>query len=148
MSRRRAFNLNQRGYPVAIARVKSAQDVSKCVKFAEKHQKNVGVCVASGCHSSKCMMTGAFVIDLVYMNEVCHYFALQPWLRFIRKCSNRDKCEIWRRRETFFTQVAKYHYFPNLENLRSVRSNARSTHHKFGDTAPQSRVLSKKLIFF
>eukprot|EP00026_Physarum_polycephalum_P004740 Phypoly_transcript_04763.p1 GENE.Phypoly_transcript_04763~~Phypoly_transcript_04763.p1 ORF type:complete len:530 (+),score=84.18 Phypoly_transcript_04763:103-1692(+) len=68
-ARRRAFNQNQRGYPCVLARVQHTRDVVHCVKFVNKHRKDINLCVASGCHSSKSIMDGSFVIDLYRMNK-------------------------------------------------------------------------------
>lgn len=70
--RRRAFNQNQRGFPLAIVRVADAADVQACLAFVQRQTgaaAAVKLCIISGGHSSKAMMTGAFVIDLCNMNK-------------------------------------------------------------------------------
>jgi len=68
--RRRAFNINQRGFPCVVVRVRSTRDVATCIKFVNQHREDITLCVASGCHSSKCMMDFTFVIDLGLMTKV------------------------------------------------------------------------------
>jgi FAD/FMN-containing dehydrogenase len=65
--RRRAFNENQRGFPLVIVRTQTARAVAECVKYVRRI--GLPLCVMSGGHSSKCMMTGSFVIDLYDMNQ-------------------------------------------------------------------------------
>jgi len=69
-ARERAFNQDHRGYPNLIIRPKNVGDVSSCIKFVNKYAKDVILCVASGCHSSRCMLNGAIVIDLVHVSHV------------------------------------------------------------------------------
>eukprot|EP01111_Echinosteliopsis_oligospora_P006903 TRINITY_DN2136_c0_g1_i1.p1 TRINITY_DN2136_c0_g1~~TRINITY_DN2136_c0_g1_i1.p1 ORF type:complete len:560 (-),score=143.44 TRINITY_DN2136_c0_g1_i1:45-1658(-) len=68
--RRRAFNQNQRGFPLCVVRVLSVSDVVACVRFAGKHRSEINLCIACGGHSSKCMMDGSFVIDLKDLKKV------------------------------------------------------------------------------
>lgn len=69
-ARERAFNQDHRGYPILIIRPANSHDVSFCIKFVNKYAKDEILCVASGCHSSRCMLDGAIVIDLVNLSEV------------------------------------------------------------------------------
>jgi FAD/FMN-containing dehydrogenase len=69
-ARRRPYNIDQWGYPLIIVRVKSTSDVSSCLKFIKLYSPQEKVCIASGCHSSRCMQTGSFVIDLKDLNFV------------------------------------------------------------------------------
>lgn len=72
-ARNRPFNLDQRGYPLIIVQVKNVADVVKCVNFYRDsitNKSEVRLSIASGCHSSKCMLDDAFVIDLVNLKQV------------------------------------------------------------------------------
>jgi hypothetical protein len=71
-SRRRVFNQSQRGFPLAIAQPECVADVVACVGFIRDLPQSFKLPfnVMSGGHSSKCMMDGAFVVDLVKLNRV------------------------------------------------------------------------------
>ena len=69
-ARTRPYNMDQQGFPLIIVRVKNTQDISKCIKFMKLYGEGIKVCVACGCHSSHCMITGSFVIDLFNLYEV------------------------------------------------------------------------------
>jgi FAD/FMN-containing dehydrogenase len=69
-ARTRPFNIDQQGYPLVIARVKSASDVCCCVKFINIYGGGLKVCVAGGCHSSHSMISDSFVIDLYELCKV------------------------------------------------------------------------------
>ncbi len=72
--RRRPFNQSQRGFPLVVVRVSSAQEVSACLRFLQSLpsdlRQSLPVNVICGGHSSKCMMDGAFVIDLFLLKTV------------------------------------------------------------------------------
>eukprot|EP01035_Chromulina_nebulosa_P020261 gene20261-26304_t len=70
-SRTRPYHIDLRGYPAVIVRVKNSTDVSKTVKFLRKFDdSSITVCVACGCHSTKCMLDDSFVIDLQDIKSV------------------------------------------------------------------------------
>jgi hypothetical protein len=70
-ARNRAWNMDQRGFPLVIIRVKHTADVVTTVNFIRNNiPSTISVCVACGCHSSKSMVTDTIVIDLVQINQV------------------------------------------------------------------------------
>ena len=68
-ARNRVYNFDQRGYPLIIVRPSDTKDVATIIRFVNKYAKGVTLCVASGCHSARCMQNDAFVIDLVHLNK-------------------------------------------------------------------------------
>jgi FAD/FMN-containing dehydrogenase len=71
-ARYRAFNFDQRGFPLIIVQPKSAVQVAEALDFHRSCPSTtlMTLAVISGGHSSKSMITGAFVIDLLFMNQV------------------------------------------------------------------------------
>jgi FAD/FMN-containing dehydrogenase len=69
-ARSRPFNHDARGYPLVVVQVKSVEDVVVCIRFITTFARPGILCVASGAHSIRCMKSGAFVIDLQYLNQV------------------------------------------------------------------------------
>jgi FAD/FMN-containing dehydrogenase len=65
---RRAFNHDQRGFPMLILRPEAVEQVSQYVAFAAK--EGVNLCVAGGAHSSKAMMNDCIAIDLFHLDAV------------------------------------------------------------------------------
>lgn len=73
-ARHRVFNCDHRGFPYLIVQPRNAEDVSKAIKFYRQHvlpsNPNISLCVSCGGHSSKCMITRSFVVDVRYINKV------------------------------------------------------------------------------
>lgn len=69
-ARMRPYNLDFRGYPLVIVQPRTTADVVAAVNFVREHGAGVSLCVASGAHSNRCMVTGSVVIDLQRMNKV------------------------------------------------------------------------------
>lgn len=71
-ARYRAFNFDQRGYPLIIVQPKNASQVAEALEFHRTcpSASMMTLAVISGGHSSKGMINGAFVIDLLFMNQV------------------------------------------------------------------------------
>lgn len=67
-ARSRPWNKDCRGYPEVIIKVKSADDITKAVKFAVAN--DIKVSVAAGAHSSKAMRDGTFVVDLEHLKDI------------------------------------------------------------------------------
>jgi hypothetical protein len=61
---------DERGYPFVIAQPFSTSDVKKIVNFYRTYCFHIELFIGSARHSTTCMVDGAFVIDLQYMNEV------------------------------------------------------------------------------
>jgi FAD/FMN-containing dehydrogenase len=56
------FNYSFRGQPIAIACVKTVDDIRACISFCRKNE--VPLAVAGGCHGSQCMVTNSLVVFL------------------------------------------------------------------------------------
>lgn len=69
-ARTRPYNLEFRGYPLVITRPKNASDVSKIVSFVREKGGGIPVGIQCGGHSTRCMITDSFSIDLVHINDV------------------------------------------------------------------------------
>jgi len=67
----RTYNTEAMGKPVAIATCRTGDDVATCVRYVVKYcfSQGIKICVSGGRHSSQCMRTGSFVIDLSGMRE-------------------------------------------------------------------------------
>lgn len=76
-ARTRPWNMDQRNYPLVIVRPKNTSDVVKAVNFKRQYGDSISLCIASGCHSSKCMVSGTFVIDLGAMTNTSYDPATQ-----------------------------------------------------------------------
>lgn len=61
---------DERGYPFVIAQSFSETDVKKIVNFYRSFCFHIELCIGSARHLTKCMVDGAFVIDLQYLNTV------------------------------------------------------------------------------
>ncbi|RYY87849.1 FAD-binding oxidoreductase, partial [archaeon] len=68
-ARNRPWNEDQRGYPLLILRPLNVKDVSTAVMFISEHAHSNKFCVACGCHSSRCMLNEAIVLDLIEINQ-------------------------------------------------------------------------------
>lgn len=69
---RQTWNLDDVGFPSAIATVESAAEVQAVVKYAAQHCLAAGMmlCVACGRHSHQCMLDSSFVLDLQRLADV------------------------------------------------------------------------------
>lgn len=69
-ARSRPYNLEFRGFPLIIARPKNASDVAKFVNFVREKGSGIPLAVQCGGHSTRCMITDSFTIDLVNLKHV------------------------------------------------------------------------------
>lgn len=69
-ARTRPFNVEFRGFPLVITRPKHTEDVSKIINFVREKCEAIPLCIQCGGHSTRCMVTDSFAIDLVYMKNV------------------------------------------------------------------------------
>lgn len=69
-TRRVCFNLQDAGYPVAIIKPKTTDDVSKIVVFMGEELSEVPLAVKCGAHTGFSIVDNAIVLDLVEINDV------------------------------------------------------------------------------
>jgi len=69
-ARTRPYNLDFRSFPLIIVQPRTTADVQAAVNFVREHGHGVPLCVTSGAHSNRCMVTDSVVIDLRRMNGV------------------------------------------------------------------------------
>lgn len=69
---RQTWNLDDIGYPSAIATVQTVAEVQEVVGYASRHggQGEVLLCVAAGRHSHQCMIDNTLVLDLQRLASV------------------------------------------------------------------------------
>eukprot|EP00929_Paragymnodinium_shiwhaense_P102483 TRINITY_DN65685_c0_g1_i1.p1 TRINITY_DN65685_c0_g1~~TRINITY_DN65685_c0_g1_i1.p1 ORF type:complete len:538 (-),score=75.49 TRINITY_DN65685_c0_g1_i1:175-1788(-) len=69
---RQTWNLDDIGYPCAIATVETVAEVQVVVRYAAEHcsQSGILLCVAAGRHSHQCMIDNTFVIDLQRLSSI------------------------------------------------------------------------------
>lgn len=69
---RQTWNLDDVGFPSAIAIVESVEEVQAVVRYAAKHCLPAGkrLCVAAGRHSHQCILDDTFVLDLQRLNFI------------------------------------------------------------------------------
>ena len=68
-ARSRPWNLDQRKFPLLILRPSTTESVAKAVQFIQLHRQDRKICIACGCHSSRCMLEDSMVIDLFLLNS-------------------------------------------------------------------------------
>ena len=64
------YRVANAGFPMVIVRPKTTSDVVKTINFVREHGGGITFCVTCGAHSTKCMMTDSFVLDLVNIRDV------------------------------------------------------------------------------
>ena len=58
------------GFPLVIVKAKNTSDVVETVNFVRNHGDGITFCVAAGGHSTRCMVSDSFVLDLALIRDV------------------------------------------------------------------------------